>query len=213
MGRYLGKQALQLLITIFGIVTVTFFLVRMIPGDPAQYMLGDYATEDALAVLRAQLGLDHPVTVQFLIYLGHALHGDLGTSVVTGRPALLEILQSLPSSALLAFSGLAIAVLIGVPLGIVTAVRQGSFADVAIMLAALLGISFPVFWLGLASILVFSQYLHWLPALGASSGGGWRSGLLHLIMPACVLGVSVAAYVARLTRSAMLEIIDRITFA
>jgi len=106
-------------------------------------------------------------------------------------------------------AGMTIAVLVGVPLGIVTAVRQGSFVDIGVMLVALAGISFPVFWLGLASILVFAQHLKWLPALGASSGGGWIEGARHLVLPAAVLGVSVAAYVARLTRSAMLEVIGQ----
>lgn len=209
MERYLARQALHLVITLAGILTVTFFLVRMIPGDPAQYMLGDYATDEALAALRAQLGLNHSLFVQYGLFIAHVLQGDLGTSVVTGRPALMEIVQSLPDSAVLAVAGMAIAVLIGVPLGIVTAVRQGSFVDIAVMLVALAGISFPVFWLGLASILVFAQHLKWLPALGASSGGGWLESLRHLVLPAAVLGVSVAAYIARLTRSAMLEVIGQ----
>lgn len=209
MDRYLARQALHLFITLAGILTVTFFLVRMIPGDPAQYMLGDYATDEALASLRAQLGLDHPLFVQYGLFMLHVVQGDLGTSVVTGRPALMEIVQSLPDSAVLAVAGMTIAVLIGVPLGVITAVRQGSLVDIGVMLVALAGISFPVFWLGLASILVFAQHLKWLPALGASSGGGWLDDLRHLVLPATVLGVSVAAYVARLTRSAMLEIIGQ----
>jgi peptide/nickel transport system permease protein len=209
MERYLARQALHLVITLTGILTVTFFLVRMIPGDPAQYMLGDYATDDALAALREQLGLNHSLFVQYGLFISHALRGDLGMSVVTGRPALMDIVQSLPDSAVLAVAGMTIAVLVGVPLGIVTAVRQGSFVDIGVMLVALAGISFPVFWLGLASILVFAQHLKWLPALGASSGGGWIEGARHLVLPAAVLGVSVAAYVARLTRSAMLEVIGQ----
>ncbi|NIF52261.1 ABC transporter permease [Burkholderia sp. Ax-1724] len=207
MGRYLARQTLHLVVTLAGILTVTFFLVRMIPGDPAQYMLGDYATNDALAALREQLGLNHSLLVQYGLFIGHVLHGDLGTSVVTGRPALLEIVQSLPDSAILAVAGMTIAVLVGVPLGIVTAVRHGSFIDIAVMLVALAGISFPVFWLGLAGILVFAQHLKWLPALGSSSDGGFIEALRHLVLPAAVLGVSVAAYIARLTRSAMLEVI------
>jgi peptide/nickel transport system permease protein len=209
MERYLARQALHLAVTLAGILTVTFFLVRMIPGDPAQYMLGDYATDEALAALREQLGLNHSLFMQYGLFMLHVLQGDLGTSVVTGRPALMEILQSLPDSAILAVAGMTIAVLIGVPLGIVSAVRQGSFVDIGVMLVALAGISFPVFWLGLASILVFAQHLKWLPALGASSGGGFVEAIRHLVLPAAVLGVSVAAYVARLTRSAMLEVIGQ----
>ncbi|NUB13836.1 ABC transporter permease subunit [Azospirillum brasilense] len=208
MNRLL-RQLSQLAITVFGIVTVTFFLVRMIPGDPAQYMLGDYATEEALATLRAQLGLDQPVYVQYGLYVLRAVTGDFGSSVVTGRPALEEILFSLPDSAILAFAGLAVAVVIGIPLGILTAERQGSWSDMLIMIVALFGISFPVFWLGLASVLLFSQELKWFPALGASSGGGLLTHLHHLVLPAGVLGISVAAYITRLTRSAMLEVLGQ----
>lgn len=208
MDRLL-RQLSQLAITVFGIVTVTFFLVRMIPGDPAQYMLGDYATEEALATLRAQLGLDQPVYVQYGLYVLRAVTGDFGSSVVTGRPALEEILFSLPDSAILAFAGLAVAVAIGIPLGILTAERQGSWSDMLIMIVALFGISFPVFWLGLASVLLFSQELKWFPALGASSGGGFLTHLHHLVLPAGVLGISVAAYITRLTRSAMLEVLGQ----
>ncbi|AIB15476.1 peptide ABC transporter permease (plasmid) [Azospirillum argentinense] len=208
MDRLL-RQLSQLAITVFGIVTVTFFLVRMIPGDPAQYMLGDYATEEALATLRAQLGLDQPVYVQYGLYVLRAVTGDFGSSVVTGRPALEEILFSLPDSAILAFAGLAVAVAIGIPLGILTAERQGSWSDMLIMIVALFGISFPVFWLGLASVLLFSQELKWFPALGASSGGGFVTHLHHLVLPAGVLGISVAAYITRLTRSAMLEVLGQ----
>lgn len=208
MDRLL-RQLSQLAITVFGIVTVTFFLVRMIPGDPAQYMLGDYATEEALATLRAQLGLDQPVYVQYGLYVLRAVTGDFGSSVVTGRPALEEILFSLPDSAILAFAGLAVAVVIGIPLGILTAERQGSWSDMLIMIVALFGISFPVFWLGLASVLLFSQELKWFPALGASSGGGFLTHLHHLVLPAGVLGISVAAYITRLTRSAMLEVLGQ----
>ncbi|MCW2305876.1 ABC transporter permease [Rhodobium gokarnense] len=206
-GKAFGRTS-QFVITVLGIVTVTFFLIRAIPGDPAEYILGDYATAEAVETLRRQLGLDRPVFEQYLIYMGRVFTGDLGKSVITGRPALDEILSSLPPSAALAFIGLAIAVIVGVPLGIVTAVRQGSWADIAIMIVALLGISFPVFWLGIAGILLFSQELQLLPALGASSSGEVLDELYHLILPSLVLGLSVAAYVTRLTRSAMLEILS-----
>ena len=209
MGSYLSRQLTQLVITLVGIITVAFFMVRMIPGDSAQYMLGDYATDAALAALRAQMGLDQPLWRQYLMYMGHVVTGDLGISVITGRPALAEIFESLPQSAALAFSGLTLAVIIGVPMGIVTAMRQGTWTDTLIMLVALAGISFPVFWIGLASIVLFSQELKWFPALGSSSGQGFLNSLYYLTLPATVLGVSVAAYVTRLTRSAMLEIIGQ----
>lgn len=209
MLGYLGRCLAHLLVTVAGIVTVAFFLMRAIPGDPAQYMLGDYATQESLAVLRAQLGLDRSLIEQYLLFVARAMSGDLGTSVATGQAALTEIVDSLPASLALAFAGLFVAIAIGVPSGIAAAVRQGTWLDVAIMLVALGGISFPVFWLGLAAILLFAHTLGIFPALGSSSDGGWITALHHLTLPALVLGFSVAAYIARLTRSAMLEVLNQ----
>jgi peptide/nickel transport system permease protein len=209
MPFYLARCAIQLLVALVGIVTVAFFLMRAIPGDPALYMLGDFATAEALANLRARLGLDQPVWRQYLIFLVRAAGGDLGMSVATGQPALAEIWSAVPPSAALAAAGMAVAVLVGVPLGIVAAVRQGSAVDVFVMLVALGGISFPVFWLGLVAILVFSHALGLFPVLGATSQPGFWKAAHHLALPALVLGFSVAAYIARLTRSAMLEVLGQ----
>jgi ABC-type dipeptide/oligopeptide/nickel transport system permease component len=209
MLGYLVRCAVRLAITSLGIVTVAFFLVRAIPGDPVLYMLGDYATPEAIATLHAKLGLDHSLLQQYLLFVRHAAGGDLGRSTVTGQPALTEIVASLPSSLELAIAGLFVAVLIGIPLGIASAVRQGTWIDLAITLGALGGISFPVFWLGLVGILVFAHWLPILPALGAGSNDDVVSDLYHLILPATVLGLSVAAYISRFTRSAMLEVLDQ----
>jgi peptide/nickel transport system permease protein len=209
MLGYLVRCAVRLAITSLGIVTVAFFLVRAIPGDPVLYMLGDYATPEAIAALHAKLGLDHSLLQQYLLFVRHAAGGDLGRSTVTGQPALTEIVASLPSSLELAIAGLFVAVLIGIPLGIASAVRQGTWIDLAITLGALGGISFPVFWLGLVGILVFAHWLPILPALGAGSNDDVVSDLYHLILPATVLGLSVAAYISRFTRSAMLEVLDQ----
>lgn len=209
MLGYLGRCLVHLVVTVIGIVTVAFFMMRAIPGDPAQYMLGDYATKEALAALRTQLGLDRSVIDQYLMFLARAVRGDLGASVATGQPALVEIIDSLPSSLALAVAGLMVAIALGVPSGIAAAVRQGTWLDIAIMLVALGGISFPVFWLGLAAILLFAHKLGVFPALGSSSGTGWMTQLHHLALPALVLGFSVAAYIARLTRSAMLEVLGQ----
>lgn len=206
---YVARCAGQLAVALIGIVTVAFFLMRAIPGDPALYMLGDFATTEALATLRARLGLDLPVWQQYGIFLARAAQGDLGVSVVTGQPALTEILAAVPPSAALAVSGMAIAIAVGVPLGIIAAVRQGSAIDVGVMLLALGGISFPVFWVGIVAILIFSHALGMFPALGTTSEPGILKGLHHLALPALVLGLSVAAYIARLTRSAMLEVLGQ----
>ncbi len=209
MIGFLGRRLIQLIITMLGIVTVAFFLMRAIPGDPAAYILGDYATKEALATLRSQLGLDRPVLEQYLIFMGRALTGDLGSSVVTGQPALSEITSSLPSSAALAVLGLLIAIAIGIPLGIMSAVYQGTWIDVTIMLGALAGISFPVFWFGLVAILVFSHWLGIFPALGSTNSDSIWVNIYYLLLPALVFGFSIAAYIARLTRSAMLEVLSQ----
>ena len=172
-------------------------------------MLGDYATKESITALRAKLGLDQPVWRQYTLFLSHAATGDFGTSVVTGQPALQEVMASIPSSAVLALSGLLISILIGLPLGIVCAVRHGTWVDVSVMLGALAGISFPVFWMGLAAILLFSYWIPIFPALGSSNAKDILTQIHHLILPALVLGVSIAAYIARLTRSAMLEVLSQ----
>ena len=205
VARCLG----QLAVALVGIVTVAFFLMRAIPGDPALYMLGDFATTEALATLRARLGLDLPVWQQYFVFLAGAAQGNLGVSVVTGEPALAEIWAAVPPSAALAVAGMLVAVVAGVPLGIIAAVRQGTAVDVLVMLVALGGISFPVFWVGLVAILTLSHALGLFPALGASSEPGFWTGLHHMALPALVLGLSVAAYIARLTRSAMLEVLGQ----
>lgn len=206
---YVARCVGQLAVALVGIVTVAFFLMRAIPGDPALYMLGDFATAEALATLRARLGLDLPVWQQYFVFLARAVQGDLGNSVVTGQPALAEIWAGVPPSAALAVAGMLVAVLAGVPLGIIAAVRQGTAVDVAVMLVALGGISFPVFWVGLVAILTFSHALGLFPALGATSQPGFWLSLHHMALPALVLGLSVAAYIARLTRSAMLEVLGQ----
>ena len=209
MAGYLGHTFVQLIATLVGIVTVVFFLMRAIPGDPALYMLGDFATETAIVALRERLGLDLPVYQQYLVFMERAVTGDLGRSVVTGQPALTEIISALPWSLSLAVGGLSVAILVGVPLGILSAIKHGTWIDTAIMLVALIGISFPVFWVGLVAILFLSYHGGIFPALGAAVGGGFWTQIHHLILPALVLGLSVAAYIARLTRSAMLEVLGQ----
>ncbi len=209
MLGHVARTLLRVLVTGIGIVTVAFFLMRSIPGDPATTMLGDYATKESVAALRAKLGLDEPLWRQYTMFIADAAKGNLGTSVVTGQPALSQVLASLPPSAVLALSGLAIAILIGIPLGIICAIRQGTWIDVTVMMAALAGISFPVFWVGLAGILVFAYWIPIFPALGSSNATDFFTQAHHVMLPAIVLGISTAAYIARLTRSAMLEVLSQ----
>lgn len=206
--KYVARQTTQAVFTILGIVTVVFFLIRLIPGDPAVYMLGDYATDDAVATLRARLGLELPLPQQFWLFLSALARGDLGQSVVTGQPALGEVLANLGPSVALSLSGMLVAIAVGVPLGIVAARYNRTMWDVLVTMLALIGISAPVFWVGLAAILLLSSKLGLFPALGATSSPDVLVQLHHLALPALVLGLSVSAYIARLTRSAMMEILS-----
>lgn len=208
MFRFCFERLLGMALTLVGVLTVVFFLVRSLPGDPAAYMLGDYATKSSLAALRADLGLDQPLWSQFVIFMHNAVTGDFGTSTVTQRSALTEVAAVLPASLLLAGVGVSIAILVGVPLGVLAAVRRGSRFDTGSMLVTLVALSVPVFWMGLVGILIFTEWLGWLPAVGYSTAGGLSSALA-IVMPAAVLALSVLAYIARLTRSSMLEVLDQ----
>lgn len=208
MGRrYLAMRLAMVVPTVLGMLTAVFFLIRLIPGDPALYMLGDYATPQALAALRAELGTDQPLWVQYGRFMGRALQGDLGRSVVTKQPAVREVLQVLPQSLALATAGMLVAVVLGLTAGVASAVRQDSWVDHFLMGVAFLGVSLPVFWMGLVAILLLAFYLPVFPATGTGPEGQWLGQLYHLALPALVLGFSLAAYVARLTRSAMLEVL------
>lgn len=209
MLGYIGHCLARLALAVAGIVTIAFFLTRAIPGDPAEYMLGDFATKEAIAQVRAQMGLDQPVLTQYRLFVTHALTGNLGTSIVTKTPAIDEVMASLPPSAALALLGLLVAIVLGVPLGIWSAVRQGTWIDTAVMIGALAGISFPAFWLGIAGILLFAYWLPVFPALGTTASTSWWTQMHHLALPAIVLGLSIAAYIARLARSAMLEVLSQ----
>ena len=207
MGTYIVSRLLSAAATTLGILTVVFFLVRLIPGDPAQFILGDYATPESIASLRHAMGLDQPLIVQYGTFLSHAAHGDLGESAISHEPVLQEVFANAPPSIVLALSGIVVAAVVGIPLGIWSAVKRGTVIDVGAMATAVAGISFPSFWIGLLAILLFSHRFALFPSVGAGAPGEPLDQLHHLVLPAIVLGLSVAAYVARLTRSAMLEVL------
>jgi len=188
-------------------MTFVFLLLRFIPGDPAMFILGDYATEETLAKLREQLGLTKPIYIQYLIFMKNAIHGDFGRSLITKQPALLEVIRVFPYSIQLAGIGVIIAVVLGIPLGVFSAIRQNTGFDYVSMTLAIFGISMPVFWMGIMAILIFSYYLPIFPATGLGNIGNPFSLLRHLVLPGFTLGFSCSAYIARLTRSSMLEVI------
>lgn len=207
MFNYIFWRLLSVIPTMVGVVTVVFLLLRLIPGDPAEFIMGDYATKEGLALLRAKMGLDLPLYKQYGIFIFNWAQGDLGRSLISGQPALKEVLSVFPFSIHLAFSGVLFACVFGIPLGIVSAIRQNTVVDYSAMAVALFGVSMPVFWIGIMGILLFSYYLPFFPATGLGEPGDWVSMLHHLALPAATLGLASMAYIARLTRSAMLEVI------
>jgi peptide/nickel transport system permease protein len=202
-------------------------MVRAIPGDPAQILLGQQATPERVAQIREQLGLEKPLPTQYLLFLKGAATGDLGESIVTGRPVTTELLDRFPATLELALAALLFAVALGVPIGVIAAVRQYSLVDKLTSVIALTGVSMPIFWLALVLVVIFTVNLDLLPFPGRLSNGvavikitgmvipdslltlnfaGFWDGLKHLIMPAIALGTIPMAVITRMTRSSMLEV-------
>jgi peptide/nickel transport system permease protein len=220
---------LQIIPVLLGVSLVVFFMVRAIPGDPAQIMLGQQATQAQVAQVTENMGLDKPIFVQYGLFLKDALRGDLGESIVTGRPVTVELLTRLPATFELTAFAMLVAVLVGVPVGVIAAVKQYSLLDKFTSVFALTGISMPIFWLAMILVVIFGVNLELLPFPGrldpttgitAITGlvlvdslltlnfAGFWDGLLHLIMPAIALGTIPMAVVMRMTRSSMLEIMN-----
>jgi peptide/nickel transport system permease protein len=195
---YLGRRLLQVMPTLLGVTLVVFLLIR-VSGDPTQLLLPETATPEDRALYRKQHGLDRPLPIQYARYIGNLLRGDLGRSLVDERPALGVVLQRLPATVELALAAMLIAVLVGIPVGILSAVRRGSMLDRLAMLGALTGQSMATFWVGIILILIFSVQLRWFPVSG-------RNGLAHLILPALTLSLYMMPLLARMTRSSMLEV-------
>ena len=200
MYKYILKRLLTLIPVILGVILIIFLIMDLTPGDPARLVLGNMASEEALESFRQEQGLNDPLPIRYGRYVLNICRGDLGASYKTGRSVLTELLDRFPASMLLAASSIMFALVISVPLGIVSAVKQNSIFDNVSMVVALLGIAMPAFWLGLIAIIAFSLNLNWLPS------GGYGT-FKHLILPTFTVGASCAANIARITRSSMLEII------
>jgi len=220
---------LQIIPVLLGVSIVVFFMVRAIPGDPAQIILGQQATQAQVQQLRENMGLDKPIFVQYGLFLKDALRGDLGDSIVTGRPVTTELMVRLPATFELTTFAMLIAVLVGIPVGVIAAVRQYSLLDKVTSVLALTGISMPIFWLAMILVVIFGVNLELLPfpgRLDPTTGitsitglvlvdslltlnfAGFWDGLLHLIMPALALATIPMAVVMRMTRSSMLEVMN-----
>src|SRR3990170_3859678 len=208
---YLAQRLLATLPTVLGVVTLAFLLIHIAPGDPAELMLGDYTgvTPQVLADMRERLGLDRPLPVQYVSYVTSVLRGDLGRSFRTNRPVLSEIATQTPFTLILAAAGVAVAVLLGVPAGIVSALRRNTTVDYITTTVAMFWLASPSFWFAILLIYFLSYRLGWFPVFGAGTWGDWRSLALHLILPAAAIGVRSAALISRMTRSSMLEVLHQ----
>lgn len=202
MWQFLLKRLAMGLLTIFASSVAVILLIHLVPGDPVQIMYAQSqgTTPEQIEAIRSELGLDRSIPEQYWRFIGNVLQGDFGETIRGQQPVLGLILQRLPNTLALSFSAMALALLIGVPLGFLAAYRKGSWVDAAVMGLAMTGISIPSFWLGLVLLSVFAVQLGWLPVTG--------SGPLNLVLPALTLGVANAAILARITRASMIDVLN-----
>jgi peptide/nickel transport system permease protein len=226
MLSYTVRRVGQLIPVLFGMSLIVFAIIHAIPGDPAQVILGEKASPQAIAALHRQLGLDEPLYLQYIHYIGQLLHGDLGVSLLTHQPINQEIWPFLAATAELTLFSMVFAIVIGVNAGILSAWNRNTWVDYLVMVLALVGVSMPIFWLGLLEQWLFALHLHWLPVLGRSDprdpfathtgfylidtllDGDWSGFWMvvqHLILPGVALGTIPMAVIARMTRASMLE--------
>ena len=200
MWKFIAKRLVAMIPVLLGVTLVIYLILNMAPGDPAKVILGEQATPEQIAELREEMGLNDPVLVQYARYIFNLVQGDMGESYNSGLKCNVEIFARFPNTLRLTICAISLAVILALPIGIVAAVKQNSIFDGVSMFIALIGLSMPVFWLGLLLILFFSLRLGWFPSSGAE---GWKS----LVLPTVTLGFQQMASIARVTRSSMLEVI------
>jgi peptide/nickel transport system permease protein/oligopeptide transport system permease protein len=198
--QYTVRRLLIAFPSVFGVLIIVFLMVRLAPGDPAVFMAGEFAPPATIEAMRTRFGLDRPYHVQFGLYVGALVQGDLGRSTRTQRLVLDDLRQFFPNTLELAFGAMVIAMLVGIPAGVIAALRQNTWTDLLVTVGSLIGVSMPVFWFGLVAMLYFSVQLGWLPVAG-------RGTLAHLVLPSVSLGLGSMAIIARMTRSSMLEVL------
>jgi dipeptide transport system permease protein len=231
MLRFILKRVALTLPTFIALMFITFMMIRLVPGDPIEVRKGERGiSPERLEQLRHEMGLDQPVWKQFLDYVWNILHGDFGTSIISQQKVVTEFMTLFPATLELAACAMIFAVVLGIPAGVLAAVKRGSLYDQALMGAALTGYSMPIFWWGLLLIMFFSGYLEWTPVSGridpikyyfepvtgfmlidtllSDQKGAFLDAVRHLILPAIVLGTIPLAIIARMTRSAMLEVLE-----
>lgn len=199
MLRFALSRLLQALVTLWMVATVVFFLARL-SGDPIALLAGENASSEYIAEMQARFGLDRPLWQQYLVYLRQMLIGDFGTSIVSGEPAIEQVLERWPATLEIAVAGIIFTLALALPIGVYAAANRGSALDILARSFAILGQAVPSFWVGLLFILLFSVHLRWLPA-------GGRGGIEHVILPAITTGWFAVAGIMRLTRSSMLEVL------
>jgi peptide/nickel transport system permease protein len=208
MYRYIVKRLISTIPTLFIVSVVVFMVVHLIPGDPASVMLGSYASRDEIQAFRKEMGFDQPLHIQYGLWLGRAVQGNLGRSINSGLPVGRLIIDRLPVTLSLAILTIVISILIAFPLGILAGIRQNTVYDQAAMTFGMLGLSVPDFVAGLLLVLVFAVNLNWLPSMGyAPLSQGFWPWLRHLIMPSFALGFLMAAVTARMTRSSVIDVL------
>jgi len=195
------------IITLLSVLTLVFALVRILPGDPALVLLGDQASPAAIEAVHQRLGLDRSIIAQYGDFLLRALSGDLGNSMITGRPIVAEILSVLPYTLELTFAALVLGVLLGVPAGMWAAVRRNRLADIAIRFVSLLGLSLPAFVAGIILLMLFAIEWRWFPVISAGNVSGWGEKFRQMALPTLTLALIMMTYITRVTRSAMLEVL------
>ncbi|KMY51834.1 ABC transporter permease [Peribacillus loiseleuriae] len=210
MGKYILGRILNMIPTLLIVAVIIFLITRMLPGNPAAVMLGPQASAEEIEVLTEKLGLNEPLYIQFFDYIGNLLQGNLGNSLTYNMPIIDLIMERFPNTVILAVSALLIAILVGVPAGIIAARKQNSIFDYAFTTFSLMGVSMPIFWLGIMLVLFFSVNLGWFPATGMGSmDEGIGDFISHLILPSIALATIPTAQFARITRSSMLEVISQ----
>jgi ABC-type dipeptide/oligopeptide/nickel transport system permease component len=208
MITYTLRRLLLALPTLLVMLTAIFVLVRLVPGDAASVILGDQASSEALAALREKLGLNKPLYVQYLAFLGDVFSGNLGVSLSTGRSVIHEVLNVLPSTIELTLAAIVIGLILGLPLGIAAALTRNGWLDYISRIVSLVGLSFPAFVSGILMLIVFAIQLGWFPVLGGGAGGAdFSERMRQLALPALNLGIIMMAYVMRVTRAAMLGVL------
>lgn len=208
MLKYLATRLTLTIPTFLAVLTLVFFVVRVIPGDPATAALGDYASQEAVAALRERMGLNDPLYVQYIRFLADLARGDLGTSMITGKDIADLVKQVLPYTLELTLSAIIVGALLGVPIGIYTARNANTLSDYVGRIASLAGLSVPAFYLGILIMLFFAIKLKLFPAVGGGNLHDFKDNIMHLALPSLSLGLIMTASVTRLTRSAMLNVLN-----